>query len=141
MRRDDDDQLVAGIVDAGRIDQLIGRNKNVYLTFAYTWDGGNAGAGGKVASMTVTAESGLAAVLTFSDFGSHRLLASLTWPDGTVVAYNYDASGDLITAKLPPNNTAGTSPAETYTYATAGGSFQYMSALATPRWNADDNGS
>jgi len=126
---------------AGRIVAIFGRNNNTAISFTYSWDNGNAGAGGKVSQMVAAAESGLSATLSFADFGAHRLLSKLAWPDGTAVVYNYDSYGDLITAHEPPNNAAGTQPTETYSYGTAPAGFQYLYAVAPPRWNANDNGS
>jgi Domain of unknown function (DUF6531) len=66
---------------AGRLYQIIGRNRNTYLTFTYSWDGGDASASGKISAISVQAESGLTTTLTFSDVNGHRLLSQLTYPD------------------------------------------------------------
>ncbi len=126
---------------AGRLVAIYARNNNDVLTFTYSWDNGNAGSGGKVSQIVVTAESGLSATLAFADFGSYRLLSTLTRPDQTTVVYNYDAYGDLITAHQPPNNSAGTTPTETYSYGVTGPGFHYLYTLSPPRWNADDSAS
>src|SRR5579884_3412112 len=117
---------------AGRLVAIFGRNHNTSLTLTYSWDNGNAGAGAKVSQIVVSAESGLHTTLTFADFGSYRELSTLTWPDGTIVSYNYDSYGDLITAKLPANNSSHTLSIETYSYQTAPNGFHYLYTLAPP---------
>lgn len=118
---------------AGKLYQIIGRNRNTYLTFLYSWDNGNASVTGKIARISVQAESGLAATLAFADVNGRRLLQQLTYPDGsTNVQYGYDANGNLVTVSRPPNNAAGIRPTEWYGYQ-AIGTDQIMSYAASPR--------
>jgi YD repeat-containing protein len=106
---------------AGRLSQIIGRNRNVTLTFAYSWDNGIATSAGKISDIVVTTESGLTASLAFADVNGYRLLQTLTFPDNsTYVAYGYDNDGDLITISHPPNNTAGTRPTQLLNYQRVG---------------------
>ena len=80
----------------GRLFQIIGRNRNTTLSLSYAWDGGNSSPTGKISSIAVQAESGLTATMAFADAAGHRLLQTLTYPDGaTTVQYAYDAAGNL----------------------------------------------
>ena len=121
----------------GRLYQIIGRNSNNTFTFSYSWDNNDASTTGKVSQITVQAESGLTATLTFADVNGHRLLQQLTYPDGTTsVSYAYDAQGNLTSVTLPSNNSSGTTRVKTYAYTTAGNGAPYMVWAASPRWNA-----
>jgi hypothetical protein len=89
---------------AGKLYQIIGRNRNTSITFWYGWDNGNSGPGGKVANIWAVSESGLTASLFFADVSGHRLLDHIIFPDGTTtVSYGYDAGGNLTWVSLPPN--------------------------------------
>lgn len=131
---------------AGRLHQIIGRNRNTYLSFAYSWDGGDASIfTGKISAITVTAESGLAANLSFADVSGHRLLQKIVFPtDGVTsepasVSYVYDSSANLLWVSRPPNNTAGTRPTPGYIYS-ALGTGSVMTYATSPRWNGSDGG-
>jgi RHS repeat-associated protein len=112
---------------AGRVREIYGRNENSNLLFSYTWDNGNASSIANLNQISVTPEfassgsSGSSAVLTFADFyvssckppkpctkiDVHRLLSSLTWPDGTLVTYNYAVGASTAALSLvsqPGNN-------------------------------------
>ncbi len=124
---------------AGRLYQVIGRNRNTYVTLSYGWDS-TAAAGGKINAISAQTESGLTASLTFRDVNGHRLLQSLTFPDGrTAVQYGYDANGNLVSVTLPPNNSPanGTpvNPVQTYGYQALGSDYVLQFA-ASPRWNS-----
>lgn len=122
---------------AGRTYQIIGRNRNTYVTFYYTWDSGNSAPGvGKVSQVQAQTESGLTTTLSFADFNGHRLLQTLTYPDNaTAVYYGYDAQGNLIYVNRPPNNAAGIRPGQGYGYQALGsGSVIYWAA--SPRFMA-----
>jgi YD repeat-containing protein len=126
----------------GRLYQIIGRNRNTYLTFNYTWDNGDASITGKVNTISAQAESGMSATLTFANVGpsNYRLLQQITFPDGaTTVQYGYDANGNLNSVSRPPNNAAGTRPLQTFASGQLGSGF-VLAAIASPRWNASDNG-
>jgi YD repeat-containing protein len=126
---------------AGRLHQIIGRNSNTTLTFAYSWDNGDASmATGKVNAITVQSESGAAASLSFSDVSGRRLLQQLVYPDGvTSVSYGYDANGNLTAVSQPPNNAAGTRPVQYFTYQTLG-TDSVLQAVVSPRWCAQSCG-
>lgn len=124
----------------GRLYQIIGRNHNNTITFTYSWDGGIATAGGKVSNIVAATESGLTATLHMADVNGHRILYTLTRPDGVKISYNYDNAGDLSAAFLPTNSTVGTIPEEVYGYtAGANGVNKSSSVLqwaSSPRWIA-----
>ncbi len=122
---------------AGRIHQIIGRNRNTSITFNYSWDNGDASASGKISGITATTESGMTATLAFGDFNGHRLLQQLTYPDGaTSVSYAYDSNGNLINVTRPPNNNASPpiQPVQGYGYQALGSGYVLL-FTASPRWN------
>lgn len=124
---------------AGRLYQIIGRNRNTYLTFSYAWDNGDASVTGKIAIITATTESGMAATLSFADVNGRRLLQSLTEPDGTGVRYFYDANGNLVNVMRPPNNASGNAPMLSLGYTTIG-SDQILYNYSSPRWCSNPTG-
>jgi len=125
---------------AGKLYQIIGRNRNTYITFNYSWDIGTHTAGDKVAAISATTESGMTATLWFADVSGHRLLQEIGFPDGaTYVTYLYDAAGNLLWVSRPPNNAAGTRPMVGYIYTTLG-TGPVMAYLTSPRWNGSDGG-
>src|SRR6202163_1079319 len=123
---------------AGKLYQIIGRNRNTYITFGYSWDVGTHTAGDKVSAIYATTESGMTATLAFADVSGYRLLDHITFPDGaTTVSYGYDTLGNLTTVSRPPNNAAGTRPVQSFGYYNPGG---LMGWVASPRWNGPDGG-
>jgi len=125
---------------AGKLYQIIGRNRNTYVTFNYGWDIGTHTAGDKISSITATTESGLATNLSFTDVSGHRLLQQIVFPDGgTSVSYLYDAAGNLTWVSRPPNNAAGTRPMPGYIYSTLGAG-SVLAYVTSPRWNGSDGG-
>jgi hypothetical protein len=119
---------------AGRLHQIIGRNRNTYLTLNYSWDGGISSVNGKISTISVQAESGLTTSLAFADVNGRRLLQQITYPDGvTTVQYYYDAYGNLYGVIQPPNNAAGVRPIFYYGYQTVG-SDNEIEYVASPRW-------
>jgi len=118
---------------AGRLYQIIGRNRNTFITFAYAWDNGNASVTGKISAITATTESGMTATLSFADVNGRRLLQQLTFPDNaTTVQYAYDANGDLQIVSHPPNSASGVRPIQVYGYQALGSDFTMWFA-ASPR--------
>jgi YD repeat-containing protein len=119
----------------GKLYQIVGRNRNTYLTLSYKWDG-NASVTDKINQITVTAESGMTTTLSFADVNGHRLLSQIQPPDWSATAYyGYDNLGNLTTVSRPPNNAAGTRPLQSYGYQ-AIGSDQVLNWVASPRWYA-----
>ncbi len=121
---------------AGRIHQIIGRNRNSSITFNYSWDNGDASATGKISGITATTESGMTATLAFADVNGRRLLQQITFPDGvTTVSYGYDANGNLTSVSRPPNNASGIRPTQSFGYVPLGTGF-VMQTAGSPRVNA-----
>lgn len=123
---------------AGRMYGFIGRNRNVTMLFTYSWDGGISTTSGKISHITVTAESGLSANLTFADVNGRRLLQQLTFPDGNAVSYAYDSLGNLTSVTRPSNNTSGSGSQTWYGYTTVG-SDNVLAWTSTPRWAVQCN--
>jgi YD repeat-containing protein len=119
---------------AGRLRQIFGRNHNTYLTLNYAWVAGNASATGRIASISVQAESGLQATLNLSDVAGYQVVTSLTRPDGTLVNYNY-GSGGYLTGISHPRNSNANSTTETYGYGQQQPGITTMSWAAGPKWN------
>ena len=119
---------------AGRLYQIIGRNRYTYLNLSYTWDNASAAPGGKISAIAAQAESGSTATLSFADVSGHRLLSQITFPDGvTSVSYSYDAQGNLAAVSRPPNNASGSRPLQLFGYM-AFGSGSVLHWAASPRW-------
>jgi YD repeat-containing protein len=122
------------VANAGRLFQIIGPNRNTYLSLNYYWDGN-----GKVNQIVVQSESGLSATLSFGDINGRRLLQQLTFPDGTTtVSYAYDGQGNLTSVTEPADNAAGSNPQLWYGYS-AIGSDSVMAWASSPRWAAQCN--
>ena len=124
----------------GRLYQIIGRNRNTYITLNYGWDNGDSSPAGKISQIRAATESGLTATLSFADVSGHRLLQSIVFPDGaTSVSYAYDAAGNLATVTEPSYDAAGDRPTHAFGYQTIGsGTSIYW--VASPRWTGTDGG-
>jgi len=123
---------------SGVLYQLIGRNRNTYITFNYSWDNGNSGPTGKISTITAQAESGLSTTLSFADVSGHRLLQQIVFPDGvTSTVYGYDASGNLTSVGEPANNAAGVRPYHAFGYLGIGGA-SVLQWVTSPRWTGTD---
>ena len=118
----------------GRLNSIIGRNRNISLRMVYNWDNGDASVTGKIANITALAESGLQATLVMSDFNGHRLASGLNRPDGTVIYYSYDGNGNLTRVSSPPNNTSTTNIWHSFGYGNSSNGAPYMVWAASPRW-------
>ncbi|HEY0395095.1 MAG TPA: DUF6531 domain-containing protein [Candidatus Elarobacter sp.] len=121
----------------GRLYQIVGRNRNTYLTLSYSWNGGVSSLTGKISEIDVQSESGLTAKLYFGDVNGHQLLQQLVFPDGhTSVSYGYDGNGNLTTVSRPPNNGpsdgSGTRSTQIYGYLPLGAGF-LMEYAGSPR--------
>ncbi len=97
---------------SGRLYEIIGRNNNNLIKFAYLFDNPNLPTALNLNRITATTEAGQAATLQFVDWSygtaKFRLLGTLTWPDQTVVTYHYRAGTELAAVDEPSNNSAGT---------------------------------
>lgn len=105
----DDPNLQQYLAYAGRLYMIFGRNHNTYLQLTYSWTNGIMTCSCTLSDISVAEEDGRSAHLAFSDVstnpGTQRLLSTLTWPDGTVVSYQYDPDGNLAWVDEPPNST------------------------------------
>ncbi|MBC5809698.1 MAG: hypothetical protein GIW95_02415 [Candidatus Eremiobacteraeota bacterium] len=144
---------------AGRLIAIYGRNNNTFLAFDYSFAGGDISCSCNLTDIrVVAAQGGRTSHLAFADFTvqgqPQRLLSTLTWPDGTVVAYSYDQNGNLSEVDQPPNNTYTTQchggmtqcRPELYSY-NAGGSQLYTAmgprlamSSVTPEWTGAAGG-
>jgi YD repeat-containing protein len=97
----------------GRLVAIWGRNNNARLTFNFAFTSGDASCSCNLSDLYVSEEDGRTAHLSFADVTvngqSQRLLSTLAWPDGTTIAYGYDANGNLAEVDEPPSNTYSTS--------------------------------
>ena len=89
----------------GRLMQIYGRNTNNSIQFVYTWANGDASTAENITQIVAQHSDGQSLVLTFAKFGDNTELASITRPDGLMVTYNYDTSGNLIAVNRPGNAT------------------------------------
>lgn len=98
-------QIPAGL--SGRIMAIQGRNINNTLTFTYSWANGDDTNPENLTQIVVAHRDGQSLTLTFgllNGTGPDELV-SITRPDGAVISYEYDASGDLTEVDRPGNNT------------------------------------
>lgn len=117
---------------SGRIYRISARNNNNYIQFTYAWSP-DASSSANLTNIYATTDSGLQATLTFADFNGQRLLSQLTRPDGTVVTYAYDGSGNLLSVGKPPPNSSGQPVYQGY------GGYRNFLWVNNPRWNATYN--
>jgi YD repeat-containing protein len=96
----------------GRLYTILGRNNNTSLSFEFYFANGDNSCACNLTDLYVVEEDGRYAHLSFTDFSvngqNQRLLSTLTWPNGTVVAYGYDSNGNLAEVDGPPSNTYST---------------------------------
>ena len=118
----------------GRLYSIIGRNSNTWVHINYYWENGFAGPTGKLTALAGLAESGLQAYITLSDFNGHRLAATLSRPDGTLVSYQYDGNGNLTSVGSPSNGSGPTTIWHTFGYGSASNGATYLAWAASPRW-------
>jgi YD repeat-containing protein len=131
----------------GRLYEIVGRNNYLAIRLTYSWDTGAATAGAKVSSIVAAAIDSAgtqkSATLAFGDVAGHRVLQSLTRPDGSTILYFYYDNGDLWFVDGVPNN-SGTGPRwEGYASAVSPGGVPYMPYAVGPRWlgsNGTDGG-
>jgi len=129
---------------AGRLYMIYGRNRNTWAQFNYyTAAGVNILGNGSapnslITQMLVTTQSGQTTTLSYGQSGSYWLLQSMTLPDGQIVRYYYDASGDLYEVVRPGNNGDGSTITELYSYWSG---TSWMQAAYSPRWLASGGAS
>jgi YD repeat-containing protein len=130
---------------AGQVETIYGRNHNNYLSFARTYTP-DASTPTNLVTMTVTAEDGRVATLTYGNVPQncnpcYRVLASLSWPDGSsTVSYGYVIQiqgNNLIGPELyevtSPGNGSTTSGTLVQQYGYISGT-QFLSNVDSPRY-------
>jgi RHS repeat-associated protein len=128
------DQQAAYKAFAGRLYAIYGRNHNNSVIFSYSFSGG-AGSSQNITQITASAEDGRTVQLNFQKFGTYNLLASLVWPDGTTVTYNYDSAGHLTEVDEPGNGVQSSVP-QGYAYYPSG----QLEDVQTPNWVTSSGG-
>jgi YD repeat-containing protein len=111
----------------GRLYQILARNENSVLTFTYSWANGDSSTIANLTGISVSHNDGDSLTLTFALFGSNLELSSITRPDGSVISYSYDSTGNLLEVERPGNNFASSLP-ESYGY-----SGELLTAIGSPR--------
>jgi YD repeat-containing protein len=138
----DPNAAITGV--AGRLIEIVGRNSNTFLKFAYYFDANHTNSphlneirvvpefAGSVGSATQYVD------LKFADFtcgtGNCRLLSTLTWIDMTTqVSYMYTASSSQLHVVKEPSDTSNTSLVlpQWYFYSTG---THLINSLNGPRW-------
>jgi len=129
---------------AGRLLAIQGRNINNSLTFTYSWVNGDATNPQNLTQIVVAHSDGQSLTLTFALLNGTGPdeLQSISRPDGSLISYQYDSSGNLTEVDRPGNATTSTPNCvpnpnwnplcipETYTYAA-----EYLIASAnSPRY-------
>ncbi len=99
----------------GRLYMIFARNHNNWIRFNYAWLNGNASSIANLTQMSAVHADGQALTLNFALVSGYNELASITRPDGAVITYYYDATGDLTEVDRPGNNAAAALP-QTYAY-------------------------
>ena len=125
--------------EAGRLDEILGRNHNNYIQFAYTFSP-DSSSPLNVSTVTATTEAGQKATLTFGNVTynsvTYRLLSTLTYPDNTTtVTYAYVLGTDLSSATHPSNNSAGIHPVVGYGW----NSGHQLNHISSPRYEANSS--
>jgi YD repeat-containing protein len=112
----------------GRLYEIVGRNQNNTIKFAYTWTGTDHSTPQNIHTITATHSDGQSYLMTFALFNGHNELKTLKRPNGQSIAYSYDNSGNLDEVELPGNDAAATI---SQTYATAASAFTACGPRAT----------
>ena len=100
---------------AGRVSQIVARNHNNSVTFSYSWAGGNESSDQNITQIVATHSDGQKLTLAFATFGSYNELSSITRPDGALITYSYDTSGNLLEVTRPGNATDDATRTQTIT--------------------------
>ena len=116
----------------GRVAEIFERNSNNYVVFNYSWDNGIADSAAHLAGINVVHQDGQQLTLVFQNVNGTgpRELHTITRPDGQVITYGYNNSGDLTQVTRPGNSSIATL-AENYTYNS--GTYQ-LASVQNPRY-------
>jgi len=142
----------------GRIQQILARNQNNNITFAYSYDSSGSKTSEHITQIVVTHSDGDALTMQFGIIAGTTIneLSTITLPDtAATLNYLYDASGNLLEVDKPGNNAAFPRPSrpdsskppigdEPETYAYSAGSSKLQEACG-PRctvamWNSASDG-
>lgn len=93
----------------GRLYKIWARNSNNYITFTYAWTS-NATSAANLSEIDANHADGHTLKLSFASFSGYNELASITRPDGQVIKYSYDSSGDLTDVCDVGNGNSDNSP-------------------------------
>ena len=123
---------------AGRLYQLLGRNHHNVISFYYSWLNGDSSNPENITQIVAQHTDGDALTLTFGKVGNDTELLSIKRPDGALITYSYDTSGDLTAVTRPGNATDGITRTATITQLTEeywyyAGSHE-MQCVAGPRY-------
>ncbi len=88
---------------AGRLSEIIARNHNNHIAFTYSWQNGDSSNVQNVTQIVASHSDGQSLTLNFAKFGAYTELLDIVRPDGQIVHYAYDATGDLTDVCTPGN--------------------------------------
>jgi YD repeat-containing protein len=95
--------------DVGRLYEILGRNQNDNIQFAYSWVTGSAFANSQdITAITATHSDGQSYEMTFGKVNGNgpNELQTIARPDGQIITYKYDSLGDLREVDAPGNDAA-----------------------------------
>jgi YD repeat-containing protein len=102
----------------GHLQEIFDRNLNNNITFNYSYVPGAKEDSEDITEIDANHSDGQSLVMTFGLVPGTTVneLATITRPDGSLVRYSYDTSGNLLEVDRPGNDSASVLP-ETYAYA------------------------
>ena len=95
------------VAKRGHLEEIVSRNANNYITFTYSYNGQGSNSE-DVTEIEATHSDGQSLVMTFGIIPGTSIneLAQVQRPDGAVLNYWYDTSGNLLEVDKPGNNSA-----------------------------------
>jgi YD repeat-containing protein len=120
----------------GRNSQILGRNHDNNILFTYSWNNNDASNFANVTQIVAKHSDTQQLALTFAKFGAFTELWQVTRPDGLLVSYSYDASGNLLEVDRPaaPSvqvRTFATSTGASYTTTVLPEAYAYAAGVLT----------
>jgi YD repeat-containing protein len=137
----------------GHLQEILARNNNSNITFTYSYDGSGKGPE-DVTEIDANHSDGRSLTMSFGLIPGTAIneLSTIRRPDGAVLQYLYDATGNLVEVDKPGNNSAGSianAPStlpqgdlpETYAYATGSSTLQEVCGprCTVATWNNPNN--
>jgi len=120
---------------SGRPYAIFGRNQHNYLLFNYSWTT-DASSSANLSQIVVETEDGsMRVALNFASVAGQDLLSQVIRPDGAVLTYQYDGSGNLSEVTVPAPNNSGQPALIGY------GGYKSFMYVAGPRWWVSPAGS